>query len=142
MYFFHCAITDTITPIYLPSGAILAGALTETVANPENYVGCQMNPREKECTESSAMEAHRKFLVYCGGIFKAWCVEDYCLMQNAALSGGSHDPRMTWQGGRQGNEQRFGLFVVFVQQMGSVACVKKEKKNRNKGRAYEKKLLE
>jgi hypothetical protein len=33
MYFFLCAITDTITPIYLPSGAILAGALTETVAN-------------------------------------------------------------------------------------------------------------
>jgi hypothetical protein len=71
MYFSLCAITDTITPIYLPSGAVLAGALTETSGKFHRYyVGCQMNPRERECTESSAMEAHRNFLVYCSGVVK------------------------------------------------------------------------
>lgn len=65
-FFFSGAITDTIHPIHLLPRARLWYALTETIGDAEMLYWLSNEPAGN-ATEPSAMETHRKFL-----LFTAW----------------------------------------------------------------------
>jgi hypothetical protein len=113
--------------------------LTKTVANPEILYGLS--------NESAGKGMHG--IICDGGASKFSClvewlnlvlyVEDYRLVQNAALSGGTvARPKNGLPGGSARQRTTVCTFVVFAQLMGALPV---QKINRNKGRAYEKTSL-